>query len=51
VGIHNYRFTVYALDVATLPGVTTSTDRNAVRTQILAHDLAAANLNGTFSQP
>ena len=50
-GVHNYRFTVYALDVATLPGVTTNTARTAVRTQVLAHDLASASLNGTFSQP
>ena len=50
-GIHNYRFTVYALDVATLPGVTTNTARTTVRSQVLAHDLASASLNGTFSQP
>ncbi len=40
--VHTYVFTLYALDVATLPGTTTSTA--AVVTAIQAHDLASATL-------
>ncbi|MGV9309756.1 YbhB/YbcL family Raf kinase inhibitor-like protein [Nonomuraea sp. NPDC003727] len=43
---HKYEFTLYALDTATLPGVTQSSSVAAVETAILAHDLAATKLAG-----
>ncbi|MGY0236271.1 YbhB/YbcL family Raf kinase inhibitor-like protein [Longispora urticae] len=43
---HKYEFTLYALDVATLPGVTSSSSVAAVETAILAHDLASTKLAG-----
>jgi Raf kinase inhibitor-like YbhB/YbcL family protein len=42
--VHTYVFTLYALDVATLPGVTTSTSAANVNTAIQMHDLASATL-------
>ena len=45
---HTYVFEVYALDVATLPGVTPlPTDPAVVRTQMMMHDLASGTLSGT----
>ena len=44
---HTYVFTLYALDVATLPGVTTSTSTANLVTAIQMHDIASA----TFSAP
>ena len=44
---HNYEFTLYALDVATLPGVTISTSTANLVTAIQMHDIASA----TFSAP
>ena len=44
---HTYKFTIYALDVATLPGVTTSSMSSDVATAIQAHDIASATLSGT----
>jgi len=45
--LHTYVFTLYALDVATLPNLTTSSNAAAVITAIQAHDLASATLSGT----
>ncbi len=45
--MHTYTFTLYALDVATLPGVTGSSATMALVTAIQAHDLASATLSGT----
>jgi Raf kinase inhibitor-like YbhB/YbcL family protein len=46
--VHTYQFAIHAIDVATLPGVTTSTARNTVRDAILQHDIGApATLSGT----
>jgi Raf kinase inhibitor-like YbhB/YbcL family protein len=45
--VHTYKFTLYALDVATLPGLTTSSMPDAVVTAIQAHDLASASLSAT----
>jgi len=39
---HNYKFTLYALDVATLPGVMTSSTTAALTTAIEMHDIASA---------
>ena len=44
--MHTYEFAVYALDVATLPGVTTNSMPMAVETAVLAHQLAKATLTG-----
>jgi len=45
--VHTYKFTLYALDVATLPGLTTSSTPDAVVTAIQAHDVASATLSAT----
>jgi len=47
--VHTYQFAVFALDVATLPNVTTNSTRQAVEAEILAHDLASATLSGTYT--
>ncbi|HEX2670606.1 MAG TPA: YbhB/YbcL family Raf kinase inhibitor-like protein, partial [Polyangiaceae bacterium] len=41
---HTYEFTIYALDVATLPGVTTTTTTANLVTAIQMHDIASAVL-------
>ena len=41
---HTYVFTVYAMDAATLPGVTTTTAAADLVTAIMGHDLASATL-------
>ncbi|MEV0586742.1 YbhB/YbcL family Raf kinase inhibitor-like protein [Nonomuraea sp. NPDC050310] len=43
---HKYEFTLYALDTATLPGVSSSSSVAAVETAILARDLASTKLAG-----
>lgn len=48
---HTYQFTAYAIDVATLPSVTTASTAAQVETQILLHDLASATLTGTYDPP
>ncbi len=45
---HTYEFAVYALDVATLPGLTMNSTANQGNAAILMHDLAVARLTGTF---
>jgi len=45
--VHTYEFTMYALDVATLPNVTPTTARAMVATAIRAHGFASAALQGT----
>ncbi|MEP7124234.1 MAG: YbhB/YbcL family Raf kinase inhibitor-like protein [Byssovorax sp.] len=47
--VHTYEFAVIALDVATLPNVTTASTRNQVNVEILNHDLATATLTGTYT--
>lgn len=46
---HTYEFAVFALDVATLPNVTTASTRAEVDAEILKHDLASTTLTGTFT--
>ncbi len=46
---HTYEFAVFALDVATLPGVTTASTMAQVNTEILKHDLASTTLTGTYT--
>jgi Raf kinase inhibitor-like YbhB/YbcL family protein len=43
--LHNYEFSVHALDVATLPGVTTASSRAQVDPVITTHRLAKGLLN------
>jgi len=45
--MHTYTFTLYALDVATLPGVSASSVTDALVTAIKAHDVATATLSAT----
>jgi Raf kinase inhibitor-like YbhB/YbcL family protein len=45
---HAYRFVLYALDVPSLSGVTTSSDFTAVTQAMAGHVLAAATLTGYF---
>ena len=42
---HVYQFAVHALDVATLPNVTTTTAGATVKAQVLAHALASGTLS------
>src|SRR6185312_5941238 len=44
---HTYVFEVYALDVATLPSVTATSQTKTVRTTMMAHALAMGTLSGT----
>jgi Raf kinase inhibitor-like YbhB/YbcL family protein len=44
--VNTYEFTVYALDVAELPNVTTNSTRAAVVAEILMHDVASTTLAG-----
>ncbi|MEU7004232.1 YbhB/YbcL family Raf kinase inhibitor-like protein [Nonomuraea sp. NPDC046570] len=43
---HKYEFTLYAVDTATLPGLSSSSTVAQVETAILAHDLASTKLAG-----
>ena len=45
--LHTYKFTLYALDVATLPSVTTSTSTMSLAAAIEMHDIASATLSAT----
>lgn len=47
--VHTYEFAVIALDVATLPNVTTASTRDQVNVEILNHDLGTATLTGTYT--
>ncbi len=46
---HTYTWTIYAVDVAALPGVTTASTRAQVITALSGHTLATATLTGTFT--
>jgi Raf kinase inhibitor-like YbhB/YbcL family protein len=46
---HTYQFTVYALDVATLPGVSASSSRPEAVAAIQPHRLASGTLTGNFA--
>ena len=48
---HTYRFVLYALDVATLPGTSAETSRVALQALALEHDVASVMLTGTHAQP
>jgi Raf kinase inhibitor-like YbhB/YbcL family protein len=45
--LHTYQFEVHALDVATLPTVTTASTPPDVKAQLTAHSLAHGDLTGT----
>jgi Raf kinase inhibitor-like YbhB/YbcL family protein len=44
---HTYEFMVYAVDIATLPGIMTSQKGAALVTALQAHDITTAKLTGT----
>ena len=46
---HTYELAVWALDVATLPNVTTASTRSEVFAEIQNHDLGSAKLTGTYT--
>ena len=46
---HKYEFTLFAVDVATLPGVSQSSNVAAVETVLNAHKLATVKLAGNSS--
>jgi Raf kinase inhibitor-like YbhB/YbcL family protein len=46
---HEYRFVLYGLDVATLPGVTTASTRAQVEAALTAHVLETAALSSSFA--
>jgi Raf kinase inhibitor-like YbhB/YbcL family protein len=46
---HTYEFAVFALDVATLPNLTTAATLAQAKKQILLHDLGSATLTGTYT--
>jgi phosphatidylethanolamine-binding protein (PEBP) family uncharacterized protein len=48
---HTYRFALYAVGVATLPGTTEASTRAQVEALVLANDVASATLTGTYQQP
>ena len=46
---HTYEFVIYALDVATLPGLDASSSRNEAAALLTAHALATTRLTGTYN--
>ena len=49
-GMNTYEFTLYALDVATVPGLTQSSSASQIVAAIEMHDLASAKLTVTSSR-
>jgi Raf kinase inhibitor-like YbhB/YbcL family protein len=49
-GAHVYEQKLYALDVATLPGVNMATTAPQVETRILEHDLASVTLTASYDR-
>lgn len=49
--MHRYRFTLYAIDVATLPGLTASSSLVDVERAMMEHSLGTATLTGTHTPP
>ncbi len=45
--LHHYQFAIHAMDVATLPGVTTTSSSVDAKAAVLAHSIAEADLTGT----
>jgi Raf kinase inhibitor-like YbhB/YbcL family protein len=48
---HMYQFAVYALDVATLPGVSAQSTRPDTVAAVVAHRLTSATLTGSYTTP
>ncbi len=48
--LHTYKFTLYAVDVAVLPGATATSTRAQLQAMILDHDLASVTLSGNYQQ-
>ncbi|CAN5610756.1 hypothetical protein BH11MYX1_BH11MYX1_33970 [soil metagenome] len=49
--LHTYRFDLFALDVATLPGTSMATTRNQIATLVTTHTLAKASLTASYQKP
>jgi Raf kinase inhibitor-like YbhB/YbcL family protein len=49
-GAHMYEFAAYALDVATLPGASSTTTRQQAVPIIMMHALASATLTGSYER-
>lgn len=49
--MHRYRFTIYAINTATLPGLTASSSLAAVEAAMIANSLGTATLTGTYTPP
>jgi len=47
--VHSYEFTLYALDVGVLPGVTMTSKSSAVVPTIMQHAVGMTTLSGTFT--
>jgi Raf kinase inhibitor-like YbhB/YbcL family protein len=47
--MHNYEFVLYAVDELPLPGLDMSSSRTELEVEIMAHSLAQASLQGTFT--
>lgn len=48
---HTYRFDLFAVDVATLPGTTMATTRNQIATLVQSHTLATVSLTASYQKP
>jgi Raf kinase inhibitor-like YbhB/YbcL family protein len=48
---HSYQFTVHALDVAQLAGVTKDTSRDAALLAIVSHEITSGTLHGMYTTP
>jgi Raf kinase inhibitor-like YbhB/YbcL family protein len=48
---HPYQFTVHALDVAQLPGVTKDSSRDVALLAIVSHEITSGTLNGMYTTP
>jgi phosphatidylethanolamine-binding protein (PEBP) family uncharacterized protein len=48
---NTYEFTLYALDVATLPNVTQMSDRTAVKAELESHAIETVTLSGQTAGP
>jgi Raf kinase inhibitor-like YbhB/YbcL family protein len=49
--VHTYQFTVYALDIAALPGLTATSKANEGLANVTIHELASASFTGNYVTP
>jgi len=48
---HTYQFTIYALDIATLPGLTAQSKANEGLANVVIHSIANASFTGDYTTP